>query len=124
MDSRLLADAASAISFDRFSFYLWSVVFYELCLAALILPLLLATGALGQNWARVLALATALSGTVALWSNLDAVASGYGRAYSRLQAARIQYQTDHDAAALAAAFQASRDARARFGFRLPGVPEP
>ncbi len=124
MDSRLLADVTSAISYDRFSFYLWSVVFYELCLAVLILPLLLAIGTLGQSWARVLAVASVLSEGVALWSNLDRVAAGYGRAYSRLEGARTQFLKDQDETTLAAALKASGAARVRFGFRLPGAAPP
>jgi hypothetical protein len=104
----LLVEINAAIGTWNTSYYLWTTIFYILCVAIIVLPLLVAADIFGRTVNRVLAFLTAAIAAVVNWSNLGPTAATFEEARNQLVVARLAYYQDKNQKALLDAYQKSR----------------
>jgi hypothetical protein len=76
------------------SYLIWVTVFYVLCAASIVLPLLITAGISGEKTNKVYALITAICVGIVNWSNLGIVAGNFDKSRADLRLALLEYPSD------------------------------
>ena len=122
MNQDLLTNVNEAISTYRMSFYLWSFVFYILCVGMIVLPIIVsvAAEALGNTWVRILAAASAICASITTWAGLNIAVANFRNSFTMLEVARAESMIHPDNDKLLVVFAKAKEL---VGSYSPGVPQ-
>jgi len=96
-----------SISLWESSYYTWYSIFIILSILSIVLPLIIASGIVGDLWKRILGLATAVCVGILSWGNIGIAAGNFDEAATKLKIALVSYPNDQ--AKLADAYKAATD---------------
>lgn len=120
MQDTLVAQANASISTWQNSYYTFAIIFYALCVAMIVLPLIIASDILPTKWNRIVALVSAAVAAAVNWANLGVIAGNFDKGRDDLRTALLRYDTDKDRDKLLKAYE---QAQALVRSSSPGVPQ-